>query len=86
MSEKVYDFEFLSILLKSKNIAYNILDIGSLAPSLTFRYKKSNFRVSLELRDDLSCTIFENDLMQYQTPISKELSKDVKKYFGNVLV
>ena len=72
-------------LLNEKNIVYKIDSSSILAPSLTFNYQNSNYRIQLELRDSLECTIYENTLITNTIPIYKKVDIKIRDHFKMII-
>lgn len=72
-------------LLEEKKIKYEIIDPYSLAPAIEFKRKWVKYRVQMELRDCLNCTIYKRKKIQEVIPINKETKTRIGDYFGKVL-
>lgn len=78
-------FDLIILLLNERNIIYKIDNSSTLAPLLTFNYQHSNYKIQLDLRDSLECSIYENTIIINTIPIYKKTDIELSDYFETVI-
>jgi hypothetical protein len=85
MNSFLKKFEPIILLLSEKNILYEINNSITLAPSFTFQAKNSKYKIQMELRDSLECTIYENNIITNTIPVYNETGIEIRNHFEKIL-
>jgi len=78
-------FDLINTLLSENKIVYEIDNSVTLAPLLTFQYQNSNYKIQMELRDSLECTIYQNNIITNTIPIYKNTDIEIRDHFEKII-